>query len=156
MTTAQTEDACSPMPWDASEDSGEGLPGPMTSMTPTDVFGSLTFTGDVMLRRLPPDVFDKLQATTKHGQPLDPSIANTVAAAMKDWAAEYGATHFCHWFQPLTGTTAEKHDAFLSPDGTDGAISTISGEELISGEPDASSFPSGGIRESPGPRPRII
>jgi len=113
-----------------------------------DVFGSLTFTGDVMLKRLPPDVFDKLQKTIKQGLPLDPGIANTVAVAMKDWAAEHGATHYCHWFQPLTGTTAEKHDAFLSTDGHDGATSTISGEDLIVGEPDASSFPSGGIRDT--------
>ncbi len=114
----------------------------------TDLFGSLTFTGDVMLKRLPGDVFDKLQQTVKKGLPLDPGIANTVAGAMKDWAHEHGVTHYCHWFQPLTGTTAEKHDAFLNPDGEDGAISTISGEELILGEPDASSFPSGGIRDT--------
>jgi len=113
-----------------------------------DLFGSLTFTGDVMLKRLPADVFDKLRQTTRHGLPLDRSIANTVAMALKDWATDHGATHYCHWFQPLTGTTAEKHDAFLSPDGDDGAISTISGEELILGEPDASSFPSGGIRDT--------
>ena len=80
-------------------------------------FGSLTFTGDVMLKRLPADVFDKLQQTMKRGLPLDPAIANTVALAMKDWAIEHGCTHYCHWFQPLTGSTAEKHDAFLCPDG---------------------------------------
>ncbi|MCP3902515.1 MAG: glutamine synthetase type III [Planctomycetes bacterium] len=117
-------------------------------LTHADVFGSLTFTGDVMLKRLPTDVFDKLQRTIRQGLPLDPGIANTVAVAMKDWATEHGATHYCHWFQPLTGTTAEKHDAFLSTDGPDGATSTISGEDLIVGEPDASSFPSGGIRDT--------
>ncbi|NNF41683.1 MAG: glutamine synthetase type III [Phycisphaerales bacterium] len=121
-----------------------------TTTTPThaDEFGSLTFTGDVMLKRLPADVFDKLRQTVRKGRPLDPGIANTVAMAMKEWASEHGATHYCHWFQPLTGATAEKHDAFLNPDGNDGAVSTISGEELILGEPDASSFPSGGIRDT--------
>jgi len=115
---------------------------------PAEAFGSLTFTGDVMLKRLPADVFEKLQQTIRHGLPLDPSIANTVALAMKDWATEHGATHYCHWFQPLTGTTAEKHDAFLSPNGDGGAISKFSGSQLILGEPDASSFPSGGIRDT--------
>ena len=115
---------------------------------PAEAFGSLTFTGDVMLKRLPADVFEKLQQTIRHGLPLDPSIANTVALAMKDWAAEHGATHYCHWFQPLTGATAEKHDAFLSPNGDGGAISKFSGSQLILGEPDASSFPSGGIRDT--------
>ncbi len=114
----------------------------------TDVFGSLTFTGEVMLRRLPADVFARLQQTVKHGLALDPGIANTIAMAVKDWATEHGATHYCHWFQPLTGTTAEKHDAFLNPDGAGGAISTFSGNQLILGEPDASSFPSGGIRDT--------
>ncbi|MHC4949024.1 MAG: glutamine synthetase III, partial [Planctomycetota bacterium] len=114
----------------------------------TEDFGSLTFTGDVMLKRLPADVFAKLQQTMQQGVPLDPAIANTVALAMKDWAIEHGATHYCHWFQPLTGGTAEKHDAFLEPDGTGRAIATFSGDELIRGEPDASSFPSGGIRDT--------
>jgi glutamine synthetase len=113
-----------------------------------DLFGSLTFTGDVMLKRLPADVFEKLQQTVQLGLPLEAGIANTVALAMKDWATEHGATHYCHWFQPLTGTTAEKHDAFLSPDGNGGAISKFSGDQLILGEPDASSFPSGGIRDT--------
>jgi glutamine synthetase len=119
-----------------------------THLPPADIYGSLTFTGDVMLKRLPADVFSKLQKTIKQGSPLESSIANTVALAMKDWAMEHGATHYCHWFQPLTGTTAEKHDAFLNPDGADGAISQFSGEALIVGEPDASSFPSGGIRDT--------
>ncbi len=114
----------------------------------TDIFGCLTFTGDVMLKRLPTDVFEKLQMTMQHGLPLDPSIANTVALAMKDWALEHGCTHYCHWFQPLTGSTAEKHDAFLSPDGSGGAIAKFSGDALIRGEPDASSFPSGDIRDT--------
>ncbi|MCA9296688.1 MAG: glutamine synthetase III, partial [Phycisphaerales bacterium] len=114
----------------------------------TDRYGMLTFTGDVMLKRLPPDVFERLQLTMKQGAKLDPAIANTVAMAMKDWAIEHGATHYCHWFQPLTGQTAEKHDAFLSPEPDGGAISKFRGEQLIQGEPDASSFPSGGIRDT--------
>ncbi len=114
----------------------------------TDVFGSLTFIGDVMLKRLSEGVFRKLQRTMRQGTPLDPAIANTVASAMKDWALQHGCTHFCHWFQPLTGSTAEKHDAFLEPDGDGRAISKFSGDELIRGEPDASSFPSGGIRDT--------
>ncbi|MDY7110212.1 MAG: glutamine synthetase III [Planctomycetota bacterium] len=118
------------------------------NVPPSELFGSLTFTGDVLLKRLPADVFEKLQQTIRHGLPLDANIANTVALALKDWAAEHGATHYCHWFQPLTGTTAEKHDAFLSPDGDGGAISKFSGDQLIIGEPDASSFPSGGIRDT--------
>ncbi len=114
----------------------------------SDYFGSLTFSGDVMLKRLPPDVFMNLQQTMERGLPLDPSIANTVAAAIKEWAIEHGATHYCHWFQPLTGLTAEKHDAFLSPTGDGGALEKFSGDALIQGEPDASSFPSGGIRDT--------
>jgi len=114
----------------------------------TERFGMLTFTGDVMLKRLPPDVFEQLQKTMHLGKPIDPAIANTVAMAMKDWAVEHGATHYCHWFQPLTGQTAEKHDAFLSPERDGGAITKFRGEQLIQGEPDASSFPSGGIRDT--------
>jgi glutamine synthetase len=114
----------------------------------SDSFGSLVFAGDVMLKRLPPDVFMNLQRTINNGSPLDPKIANTVAGAMKDWALEHGATHYCHWFQPLTGTTAEKHDAFLSMTSDGGAIEKFSGSQLIQGEPDASSFPNGGIRDT--------
>ena len=114
----------------------------------SEIFGELTFTGDVMLKRLPPEIFMNLEQTVKAGKRLDPLIANTVAAAMREWALEHGCTHYCHWFQPLTGTTAEKHDAFLSPSGDGNAIEKFSGAELIEGEPDASSFPSGGIRDT--------
>ncbi|MFM8817349.1 MAG: glutamine synthetase III, partial [Phycisphaerales bacterium] len=107
-----------------------------------------TFSGDTMLKRLPSDVFAKLQKTISEGSALDPAIANTVAVAMKDWAIEHGATHYCHWFQPLTGISAEKHDAFLSPMADGSAIEKFSGNQLIVGEPDASSFPSGGIRDT--------
>jgi len=114
----------------------------------SDIYGRLTFSGDTMLKRLPSDVYEKLEETIRDGSPLDPAIANTVAVAMKDWAIEHGATHYCHWFQPLTGMTAEKHDAFLSPLPDGGAIEKLSGSQLIQGEPDASSFPSGGIRDT--------
>lgn len=114
----------------------------------SDSFGSLVFAGDVMLKRLPPEVFMNLQRTIRTGSALDPAIANTVASAMKDWALEHGATHYCHWFQPLTGTTAEKHDAFLSMNSEGGALERFSGSQLIQGEPDASSFPHGGIRDT--------
>ncbi|MEE2971702.1 MAG: glutamine synthetase III [Planctomycetota bacterium] len=114
----------------------------------SEYFGHLTFTGDVMMRRLPPTAAMSLAATINRGAPLDPALANTVAAAMKDWAMEHGATHFCHWFHPLTGSTAEKHDAFLSVNGDGVALEKFSGNALIVGEPDASSFPSGGIRDT--------
>ena len=114
----------------------------------SDIFGSHTFSGDTMLKRLPPDVYAALQRTMQKGTALDPAIANTVAQAMRDWAIEHGATHYCHWFQPLTGSTAEKHDAFLTPNPDGTAIEKFSGSQLIQGEPDASSFPSGGIRDT--------
>ncbi len=113
---------------------------------PTDVFGCNVFNAKVMQERLPKDVFKSLKRTIELGQKLDPSIADTVANAMKDWAIERGATHFTHVFYPLTGLTAEKHDAFLVPDGKGGALAEFSGKMLIQGEPDASSFPSGGLR----------
>jgi glutamine synthetase len=114
----------------------------------TDFFGCRTFTGNVMLEFLSTEVFESLQETIRKGKPLDPAIANNVAAAMKDWAISQGCTHYTHWFQPLTGTTAEKHDAFLELDHNGDAIAKFSGEMLIRGEPDASSFPSGGIRDT--------
>jgi glutamine synthetase len=111
-----------------------------------DLFGSLVFSEEVQKARLPKPVFKALQKTIRQGVPLDPSIADAVASAMKDWAIEHGATHFTHLFQPMTGLTAEKHDSFLTPTGTGSAIAEFSGKELVKGEPDASSFPSGGIR----------
>src|SRR5207245_7024219 len=96
--------------------------------------------------RLPKPIFKSLQKTIKQGAPLDPAIADAVATAMKDWALEKGATHFTHIFQPMTGLTAEKHDSFLVPTSDGKAIAEFSGKELVKGEPDASSFPSGGIR----------
>jgi glutamine synthetase len=110
------------------------------------IFGMDVFTERAMQARLPKDVFKNIQRTIQHAEPLDPEIANFVAAAMKDWAIEMGATHYTHWFSPLTGSTAEKHDAFMVPDGRGGAMSEFSGDALVQGEPDASSFPSGGLR----------
>ena len=112
----------------------------------SDIFASQVFSEDVMRERLPKDVFRSLLNTIATGKEIDAGIADVVAGAMKDWAIEHGATHFTHWFQPLTGVTAEKHDAFLSPVGHGKAIMEFSGKELIKGEPDASSFPSGGLR----------
>ena len=111
-----------------------------------DLFGINVFGEDEQKQRLPKAVFKTLQKTVKLGVPLDPDVADAVASAMKDWALEHGATHYTHLFQPLTGLTAEKHDSFLSPTGTGRAIAEFSGKELVKGEPDASSFPSGGIR----------
>ena len=111
-----------------------------------EIFGSLVFNKEVMKERLPAEVYDSLVSTIEAGKEIDKSIADTVAAAMKDWAIEHGATHFTHWFQPLTGVTAEKHDAFLTPTDEGGAIMEFSGKVLIKGEPDASSFPNGGLR----------
>ena len=111
-----------------------------------EIFGCMVFNEDVMRERLPEDVFRSLQKTIETGKTIDASIAGTVAAAMKEWAIEKGATHYTHWFQPLTGLTAEKHDSFLSPSGTSKVVMEFSGKELIKGESDASSFPSGGLR----------
>ncbi len=111
-----------------------------------DIFASQVFSEDVMRERLPKDVYRSLISTIEAGKEIDATIADVVAGAMKDWAIEHGATHFTHWFQPLTGVTAEKHDAFLSPVGNGKVIMEFSGKELIRGEPDASSFPSGGLR----------
>uniref|UniRef100_UPI003850AFDB glutamine synthetase III family protein n=1 Tax=Geomonas agri TaxID=2873702 RepID=UPI003850AFDB len=110
-----------------------------------EMFGQNVFNQSVMRDKLPKAVFKNLKKTIDEGLPLDPSIADVVAAAMKEWAVERGATHFTHWFQPMTGITAEKHDAFLSP-SEGGALLEFSGKELVKGEPDASSFPSGGLR----------
>jgi glutamine synthetase len=123
-----------------------------TSTTPAvraaDVFGSLVFNDKLQQERLPKPAYRALRATITRGEPLDGSTADAVATALKDWAVEHGATHYTHWFQPLTGITAEKHDSFLSPTGDGSAIAEFRGKELIQGEPDASSFPSGGMRST--------
>ncbi|MHB9024495.1 MAG: glutamine synthetase III family protein [Armatimonadota bacterium] len=112
----------------------------------TEVFGANVFSDTVMRARLPKDTYKALKCTVMEGKPLDGTVADVVANTMKDWAIENGATHFTHWFQPLTGLTAEKHDSFIVPTLDGRAILEFSGKELIKGEPDASSFPSGGIR----------
>ena len=112
----------------------------------SEIFGSMVFNDDVMRERLPKEIYKSLIKTIETGRTIDPSIADVVANAMKDWAVEKGATHYTHWFQPLTGVTAEKHDAFISPVGNCKVVMEFSGKELIRGESDASSFPSGGLR----------
>ena len=114
--------------------------------TVSDYFGSLVFDDRVMRAKLPSDVYASLKKTIDEGASLDTHVADAVATAMRDWAVEHGATHFTHWFQPLTGVTAEKHDGFIAPSPDGGVIMEFSGKELIQGEPDASSFPSGGLR----------
>ena len=111
-----------------------------------ELYGSNVFGMTEMQKRLPKQVFRSLKKTIEKGEKLDTSVADTVASAIKSWAIEKGATHYAHVFYPLTGLTAEKHDSFLSPDGNGGAVAEFSGSALIQGEPDASSFPSGGIR----------
>jgi glutamine synthetase len=129
--------------WDISV--GEASPSPSKA---AEKFGSLTFNDAVQRQRLPKDVYKALRKTITQGAPLDASTADIIAATMKDWAIEHGATHYTHWFQPLTGITAEKHDAFLSPTSDGRAVAEFGGKELIKGEPDASSFPSGGMRST--------
>src|SRR6185312_3758032 len=111
-----------------------------------NVFGEAVFSTAIQRQRLPKAIYGQLEAAIAKGEPLEPSLADAVATAMKEWAMEHGATHFTHWFQPLTGSTAEKHDSFYAPTGDGNAIAEFSGKELIQGEPDASSFPTGGVR----------
>ena len=111
-----------------------------------EIFGSMVFNDQKMQERLLKSTYKALKKTIQNGEPLDLSVANVVAAAMKDWAVEMGCTHYTHWFQPMTGITAEKHDSFIAPNGEGQVIMEFSGKELVKGEPDASSFPSGGIR----------
>src|SRR6059058_5296905 len=122
------------------------LGAPDLTLPDNQVFGANVFSPAVQRQRLPTDVFNRLQDTLARGESLDTSLADAVALAMKEWALERGATHYTHWFQPLTGSTAEKHDSFYAPTGEGTALAEFSGKELIQGEPDASSFPTGGIR----------
>ena len=112
----------------------------------TETFGSMVFSDAVMQQRLPAEIYSALRSARQYGKRLTLAEANVVAEAMRDWAIERGATHYTHWFQPMTGITAEKHDSFLSPAKDGGALPEFSGRELIHSEPDASSFPSGGLR----------
>lgn len=118
----------------------------MDNKNVAEIFGSMVFNDDVMKAKLPKEIYKSLHYTIKNGTELDITVANVVANAMKDWAIEKGATHYTHWFQPMTGITAEKHDSFMSPQKDGHVIMEFSGKELIKGEPDASSFPSGGLR----------
>ena len=125
---------------------GEAMGALDLTIPANQIFGANVFSPAVQRQRLPKTVYQQLQRALAGGEALDPALADQVAAAMKDWALEKGATHFTHWFQPLTGSTAEKHDSFYMPTGEGTAIADFSGKELIQGEPDASSFPTGGIR----------
>ena len=111
-----------------------------------EVFGSLVFNETVMKDRLPQPIYKAFRKAVAEGTALDLPMANVIAEAMKDWALEHGCTHFTHWFQPMTGITAEKHESFITPTAGGHVIMEFSGKELIQGEPDASSFPSGGLR----------
>ena len=111
-----------------------------------ELYGSMIFSDRIMRNKLPKDVYKALRKTIENGTHLELDVANSVAVAMKEWAVENGATHYTHWFQPMTGFTAEKHDSFISPSGEGEVIMDFSGKELVKGEPDASSFPSGGLR----------
>ncbi|MDQ3851091.1 MAG: glutamine synthetase III [Actinomycetota bacterium] len=125
---------------------GAALGSPDLTLPGNHAFGANVFSTEVQRQRIPKQVFRELQSALSRGEALDPSLADSVAQAMKEWALERGATHFTHWFQPLTGMTAEKHDSFYGPTGEGTAIAEFSGKELIQGEPDASSFPTGGVR----------
>ena len=127
---------------------GTALGAPDLTLSGSEIFGTNVFSPAVQRQRLPKHIYKALMATLAAGETLDASIADAVAQAMKDWAMEKGATHYTHWFQPLTGLTAEKHDSFYGPAGDGTALAEFSGKELIQGEPDASSFPSGGIRST--------
>jgi glutamine synthetase len=123
-----------------------GRRAPRLAASIRQLFGIHVFSDEVMKARLPENIYKAIRNTIKKGAPLDSSIADVVAATMREWAMEHGATHFTHWFQPMTGLTAEKHDSFLTPTEAGSAVAEFSGKELVRGEPDASSFPSGGIR----------
>jgi glutamine synthetase len=157
LTRRQTfsqEESTQPMPRTRQQNvtaaqwtvNGAALGSPDLTLQNNQVFGANVFSPAVQRHRLPKHVFKALQRTLARGEALDTSLADQVAQAMKEWAMEKGATHYTHWFQPLTGSTAEKHDSFYGPAGDGTAIAEFSGKELIQGEPDASSFPTGGIR----------
>ncbi|HEY6948864.1 MAG TPA: glutamine synthetase III, partial [Gemmatimonadales bacterium] len=126
--------------------SNGSAPGSTSADRVDTIFAKDVFSPTLMRQRLPKEVYRSLMRTIDHGEALDPQVAGVVAATMKDWAIENGATHFTHWFQPLTGLTAEKHDSLIAPDGQGGVVFNFSGSDLVQGEPDASSFPSGGLR----------
>lgn len=144
-TTARFDTLAAARGWDADSRNGAAAAQPMDI---EDIFGSRTFGLAEMRARLPKQAYKAIVRTIEHGEALDPSVADLVALAMKEWALEKGASHYTHWFQPLTGSTAEKHDSFITPNRGGGAVAEFNGKELIQGEPDASSFPSGGLRST--------
>jgi glutamine synthetase len=144
-TTARFDTLAAARSWEGDPRNGGARPAP-EPMDIETLFGQHTFGLAEMRARLPKQVYKALIRTVEHGDPLDPSVADVVALAMKEWALEKGASHYTHWFQPLTGSTAEKHDSFITPNAGGGAVAEFNGKELIQGEPDASSFPSGGLR----------
>lgn len=144
-TTARFDALAAAKGWEPAGRNGGEAP-KSTSFDIETMFGENTFGLAEMRARLPKQVYKALQRTISRGEPLDPAAADAVALAMKEWAVERGASHFTHWFQPLTGSTAEKHDSFITPNAGGGAMAEFTGKELIQGEPDASSFPSGGLR----------
>jgi glutamine synthetase len=143
-TTARFDALAAAKGWEPAGRNGGDTKSP--SFDIESMFGENTFGLAEMRARLPKQVYKSLQRTISRGEPLDPAAADAVALAMKEWAVERGASHFTHWFQPLTGSTAEKHDSFITPNAGGGAMAEFTGKELIQGEPDASSFPSGGLR----------
>ncbi len=144
LHSARNEAIASATVWkDRSSSNGASTP---AQARVDSIYGADVFNEKVMRQRLPKDIYKRLMSTLNFGTRLDPDVADVVAAAMKDWAIENGATHYTHWFQPLTGLTAEKHDAMIVPDNSGGMLFEFSGLQLVQGEPDASSFPSGGLR----------
>ena len=127
---------------------GSSLGSPDLSLPINQLFGANVFSPAVQRQMLPKAAYKQLQATIRHGETLDSALADLIASAMREWALERGASHYTHWFQPLTGSTAEKHDSFFGPLEDGSAISEFSGKDLVRGEPDASSFPTGGIRST--------
>ena len=144
-TTTRFDTLAAATRWDTIRVNGNSA-APSAGWHIEQFFGESTFGLTEMRSRLPKQIFRTLIATIERGLELDPSVADAVALAMKEWALEKGATHYTHWFQPLTGSTAEKHDSFITPNVGGGAVAEFSGKDLIQGEPDASSFPSGGLR----------
>ncbi|HEX6006469.1 MAG TPA: glutamine synthetase III, partial [Burkholderiales bacterium] len=145
-TTRRFDTLAAVKSWNPAGNAAGNNGNPRTPMDIEKIFGENTFGLAEMKARLPKPTYKALLATIESGAELDPSLADAVAIAMKEWALEKGATHFTHWFQPLTGLTAEKHDSFVTPNVGGGAVAEFSGKDLVQGEPDASSFPSGGLR----------
>ena len=137
---------CKFISWESTVSQNKNRGGYYYALNIPEIYGSLVFNDKIMRSKLPKDMYKALKKTIENGTHLELDVANSVAVAMKEWAIENGATHYTHWFQPMTNFTAEKHDSFISPTGDGQIIMDFSGKELVKGEPDASSFPSGGLR----------